>query len=73
MLKRGFKTMLAEANAVIETVPFHNPALNPARRVIRYCSTGGRSARAAKTPGDMGFEDFAAGATESFLTHPVVL
>jgi rhodanese-related sulfurtransferase len=41
--------------------------------VIRYCSTGGRSARAAKTPGDMGFEDFAAGATESFLTHPVVL
>jgi rhodanese-related sulfurtransferase len=109
MLKRGFKAMLAEANAVIETVsvqdlayhldeadtvlvdvrdgsersrdgeipgsihvsrgmlefhadpesPVHNPALNPARRVILYCGTGGRSALAAKTLVDMGFEDVA--------------
>jgi rhodanese-related sulfurtransferase len=109
MLKRGFKAMLAEANAVIETVsvqdlayhldeadtvlvdvrdgtersrdgeipgsihvsrgmlefhadpdsPVHNPALKPARRVILYCGTGGRSALAAKTLVDMGFEDVA--------------
>jgi rhodanese-related sulfurtransferase len=109
MLKRGFKAMLAEANAVIETVsvqdlayhleeadtvlvdvrdgtersrdgeipgsihvsrgmlefhadpesPVHNPALNPARRVILYCGTGGRSVLAAKTLVDMGFEDVA--------------
>lgn len=109
MLKRGFKAMLAEANAVIETVsvqdlayhldevdtvlvdvrdgternrdgeipgsihvsrgmlefhadpesPVHNPALSPARRVILYCGTGGRSALAAKTLVDMGFEDVA--------------
>jgi rhodanese-related sulfurtransferase len=109
MLKRGFKAMLAEANAAIETVsiqdlayhmdeadtvlvdvrdgterardgeipgsihvsrgmlefqadpesPVHNPALNPYRRVIVYCGTGGRSALAAKTLVDMGFEDVA--------------
>jgi rhodanese-related sulfurtransferase len=109
MLKRGFKAMLAEANAAIETVsiqdlayhmdeadtvlvdvrdgterardgeipgsihvsrgmlefqadpesPVHNPALNPDRRVIVYCGTGGRSALAAKTLVDMGFEDVA--------------
>lgn len=109
MLKRGFKTMLAEANAVIETVsvqdlgyhldqpdtvlvdvrdaserdrdggipgsihvsrgmlefqadpesPAHNKALGPDRRIILYCGTGGRSALAAKTLIDMGFEDVA--------------
>jgi len=109
MLKRGFKAMLAEANAVIETVsvqdldihlddpetvlvdvrdgtevardgaipgsvhisrgmlefnadpesPAHNPVLNPERRIILYCGTGGRSALAAKTLHDMGFEDVA--------------
>lgn len=109
MLKRGFKEMLAEANAVIETIsvpdldyllddpevvlvdvretvererdglipgsvhvsrgllefqadpdsPAHNDALNPERRLILYCGTGGRSALAAKTLLDMGFPDVA--------------
>lgn len=109
MLKRGFKAMLAEANAAIEIVsiqdlayhmdeadtvlvdvrdgterardgeipgsihisrgllefqadpesPVHNPALNPDRRIILYCGTGGRSALAAKTLVDMGFGDVA--------------
>ncbi len=109
MLKRGFKEMLAEANAVIETVsvqdlPYlldddevvladvrdtvereeeglipgsvhvprgllefladpdsliYNEALNPERRIILYCGTGGRSALAAKTLLDMGFTDVA--------------
>lgn len=109
MLKRGFKDMLAEANAAIETVsvqdlpyhmddtevilldvreavererdgdiprsihasrgllefhadpdsPVHNPALKTEMRVIVYCGTGGRSALAAKTLLDMGFQDVA--------------
>lgn len=109
MLKRGFKEMLAEANAAIETVsvqdlpyhlddsqvvlldvrdaverdrdgeiprsvhasrgllefhadpesPMHNPALRADTRIILYCGTGGRSALAAKTLLDMGFEDVA--------------
>lgn len=104
MLKRGFKEMLAEANAAIETIsvpdldylldddevvlvdvretvereadgqipgavhvsrgllefqadpesPIYNAALNPERRIILYCGTGGRSALAAKTLQDMG-------------------
>jgi rhodanese-related sulfurtransferase len=109
MLKRGFKAMLAEANAVIETVsvpdlpyhledgetllvdvrdqaererdgaipgavhvsrgllefkadpesPLYEPALQPDRRLILYCGTGGRSALAAKTLLDMGYSDVA--------------
>ncbi len=109
MLKTGFKDLLAQANAVIETVsvqdlrylqddpdvvivdvrdsserqsegaipgsvhaprgmlefhadpecPAHLPALDPAKRLILYCGTGGRSALAAKTLQDMGFEDVA--------------
>lgn len=109
MLKRGFKQMLAEANAVIETIsvqdlPYHlddpdavlvdvrdqverdsdggipdsvhvsrgmlefhadpdSPAyksvLDPERRIVLYCGTGGRSALAAKTLLDMGFENVA--------------
>ena len=109
MLIRGFKEMLAEANAVIESVavadlpyllddpevvlldvretierevegaipgsvhasrgllefyadpdsPLHNGALNPNRRVVLYCGTGGRSALAAKTLLDMGYPDVA--------------
>jgi rhodanese-related sulfurtransferase len=109
MLKRGFKAMLAEANAVIESVsvqdlPYHledsgallvdvretverereglipgsvhaprgllefhadpespayNSELQPDRRVILYCGTGGRSALAAKTLLDMGYSDVA--------------
>jgi rhodanese-related sulfurtransferase len=109
MLKRGFKAMLAEANAVIESVsvqdlPYHiedpeallvdvretvereregfipgsvhaprgllefhadpespayNSELQPDRRLILYCGTGGRSALAAKTLLDMGYSDVA--------------
>jgi len=107
MLKLGFKQMLAQANAVIETLsvqdlpylqddpnvvivdvrdsaeresagmipnsihaprgmlefhadpecPAHLPALDPGKRLVLYCGTGGRSALAAKTLQDMGFED----------------
>jgi rhodanese-related sulfurtransferase len=109
MLKRGFKDLLAEANAVIESVavldlpyhlededvvlldvresderdregeipgsihvprgllefhadpesPIYNSALDPERRFIVYCGTGGRSALAAKTLLDMGFPEVA--------------
>lgn len=109
MLKHGFKAMLAEANAVIESVsvqdlPYHledtgallvdvretvereregfipgsvhaprgflefhadpesaayNSELQPDRRLILYCGTGGRSALAAKTLLDMGYSDVA--------------
>lgn len=109
MLKHGFKAMLAEANAVIETVsvqdlpyhledpdvvlvdvretverdreglipgsihvprgllefqadpesPVHVSEMQPERRLIVYCGTGGRSALAAKTLLDMGFADVA--------------
>lgn len=107
MLKRGFKQMLAEANAVIESVsvqdltylmedtdailvdvretveresdgaipgslhvprgmlefkadpdsPVCDNDLNPDDRLILYCGTGGRSALAAKTLSDMGYQD----------------
>lgn len=107
MLKRGFKDMLAEANAVIEVLavqdlsyaldepeavlvdvrdqaereregfipgslhasrgmlefhadpesPMHISALKPERSIILYCGTGGRSALAAKTLVDMGFQN----------------
>jgi rhodanese-related sulfurtransferase len=107
MLKRGFKQMLAEANAVIESVsvqdlaylmedseavlvdvretveresdgaipgslhvsrgmlefkadpdsPVYDNDLSPEDRLILYCGTGGRSALAAKTLSDMGYED----------------
>jgi rhodanese-related sulfurtransferase len=107
MLKHGFKAMLAEANAMIETVsvqdllyyiedaeavlvdvretterendgaipgsihaprgllefhadpesPAYNDALRPDQQIILYCGSGGRSALAAKTLIDMGYED----------------
>lgn len=106
-LKRGFKAMLAEANAVIETVsvadllyyledtgavlvdvretveremdgaipgsihaprgllefhadpesPAYKEELRPDCHLILYCGTGGRSALAAKTLLDMGYEE----------------
>lgn len=109
MLRRGFKIMLAEANAAIETVsvqdleyvmddpdvvlvdvresvererdgeipgsvhvtrgmlefqadpesPLYNPALRTDKRLVFYCGTGGRSALAAKTLRDMGYEETA--------------
>jgi rhodanese-related sulfurtransferase len=107
VLRHGFKQMLAEANAVIETVsvqdlpylmddpdvvlvdvrekvernadggipmsihaprgllefqadpesPAYNDALKPWKKLVLYCGTGGRSALAAKTLIDMGYED----------------
>jgi len=120
MLKRGFKAMLAEANAMIETVsvqdlpyhmedadvvlvdvrdtvereqdgiipgsihvprgllefqadpesPVHVSEMQPHRRIILYCGTGGRSALAAKTLLDMGYPDVAslAGGYEAWRT-----
>lgn len=109
MLKTGFKDLLAQANAVIETVsvqdlpyllddpdvvlvdvrdpneweatgtipgavrasrgmlefhadpesPVHLDALDPQKRLVLYCGSGGRSALAAKTLQDMGFQDVA--------------
>ena len=103
-MDRGFKQLLAEANAVIETIsvsdalaltddpavvfvdvretvelqqsgkvagavhaprgllefqadpesPMHAPALSSGKRLVLYCGSGGRSALAAKTLGDMG-------------------
>lgn len=105
-LANGFKKMLADANAVIETVsvqdlpylldepdvvlvdvretvernseghiptsihaprgllefhadpesPIYNSALKPDCHLVLFCGTGGRSALAAKTLKDMGFE-----------------
>ncbi|MBO6782963.1 MAG: rhodanese-like domain-containing protein [Alphaproteobacteria bacterium] len=105
-LKRGFKQMLTEANAAIETVsvqdaiaahgepgyvfidiregderatgtiagsvhvprgflefradpdsPMHEAAFSSGDRLVLFCASGGRSALAAKTLVDMGFED----------------
>ena len=39
--------------------PSYEPALRPERPLILYCGTGGRSALAAKTLFDMGYEDVA--------------
>jgi rhodanese-related sulfurtransferase len=109
MLKRGFKQMLAEANARVEKVsvvelpylldgedtmlvdvretverkmesqipgsihvsrgllefhvdpesPTYDAAFTPEKRVIVYCGTGDRSALAANTLLDMGYQDVA--------------
>jgi rhodanese-related sulfurtransferase len=104
-LKKGFKQMLAEANAIIETISVHDalplvgqsgvlfldiresfelekgeilgalhaprgfleffddpestmhkPEMPRADRIILYCATGGRSAFAAKTLVEMGYD-----------------
>lgn len=36
--------------------PYHQEALDPAKRVILHCASGGRSALAAATLKDMGYE-----------------
>jgi len=41
------------------TSPRHKAELDPARRVIVYCRSGGRGALAALTLKSMGFEDVA--------------
>ena len=39
--------------------PKHNPELDPARRLIVYCNSGGRAALAAATMKSLGFQDVA--------------
>jgi len=39
--------------------PYHNDALEPGKRVILHCASGGRSALAAKTLKEMGYTDVA--------------
>lgn len=39
--------------------PYHHAALDPSKRVLVYCATGGRSALAARTLQDMGYGDVA--------------
>lgn len=39
--------------------PYHQAPLDPSRRVILHCASGGRSALAARTLQDMGYEDVA--------------
>lgn len=38
------------------TSPYHQPPLDPSRRVILHCASGGRSALAARTLQEMGYE-----------------
>ena len=109
MVTRGFKQMMAEANAAVETLsvqdaveladhpqtlfvdvreaqerqqsggvkgsihasrgflefiadpesPMHNPEFMSGKKLVVYCASGGRSALAAKTLQDMGFEHVA--------------
>lgn len=37
--------------------PYHDPDFDPARTVIVYCASGGRSALAGKTLQDLGYRD----------------
>ena len=37
--------------------PYHDPAFDPARTVIVYCASGGRSALAGKALQDLGYQD----------------
>lgn len=37
--------------------PYYDPDFDPARTVILYCASGGRSALAGKTLKDMGYQD----------------
>lgn len=41
------------------TSPYHEAPLDPSRRVILHCASGGRSALAAQTLQEMGYEDVA--------------
>lgn len=41
------------------TSPYHQPELDPSKRVILHCASGGRSALAARTLEDMGYENVA--------------
>jgi rhodanese-related sulfurtransferase len=39
--------------------PYHRPELDPARRTVLYCASGGRSALAAQTLTQLGYSDVA--------------
>lgn len=41
------------------TSTYHNPAMDPAKRVILHCASGGRSALAAQTLEEMGYTNVA--------------
>lgn len=41
------------------TSPYHRPELDPARRTILYCASGGRSALAARALAELGYRDVA--------------
>ena len=41
------------------TSPYHKPELDPSRRTVLYCASGGRSALAAKTLRDLGYTNVA--------------
>jgi rhodanese-related sulfurtransferase len=41
------------------STPYHNSALQPERRIILHCASGGRSALAAATLQEMGYTDVA--------------
>lgn len=41
------------------TSPYHQAPLDPTKRVILHCASGGRSALAARTLQEMGYEDVA--------------
>lgn len=41
------------------TSPYHDDRLDPSKRVVVHCASGGRSALAAKTLKDMGYESVA--------------
>lgn len=51
---RGLLEFMADPES-----PAYSEALQPDRRIILYCGTGGRSALAAKTLMDMGYRDAA--------------
>lgn len=39
--------------------PYHRPDFDPQRRTVLYCASGGRSALAAQTLGQLGYTDVA--------------
>ena len=39
--------------------PYHRPELDPTRRTVLYCASGGRSALAARSLASLGYDDVA--------------
>jgi len=40
-----------------ETLPYHKPEFDKSKRIILHCASGGRSALAAKTLKEMGYQN----------------